>query len=223
MSAELVSRLLSYLYMLPCVLIAITFHEAAHGYTAYRLGDPTAKALGRLTLNPLKHLDPIGALCMLLFRFGWAKPVPVNSRYFKKPRRDMALVAIAGPLTNVLLALIGVILYRLCGSLFSAYTAPQGSFALSAQYTVLTLLSYFFSLNASFAVFNLLPIPPLDGSRILSIFLPANLYAALAKYERYISLALLVLLWLGILDGPLSFLVNALLNGMFRITAFLSF
>lgn len=223
MSPELVSRLISYLYALPCVLIAITFHEAAHGYVAYKLGDPTAKSLGRLTLNPLKHLDPIGALCMLLFHFGWAKPVPVNPRYFKKPRRDMALVAIAGPITNILLALAGVILYRLCGMLFTAHTAASGSAAASVQNAVVMLLYYFFSLNASFAVFNLLLIPPLDGSRILSIFLPPKAYAALAKYERYISLALFVLLWLGILDTPLSFLVNALLNGMFRITAFLSF
>ena len=101
------------LIRIPAVLIALTFHEVAHGYAAYRLGDPTAKSLGRLSLNPLKHLDPIGALCLLVFRFGWAKPVPINLRYFKNPRRDMALTALAGPLSNFVMAFAGILLIHL--------------------------------------------------------------------------------------------------------------
>ena len=112
--------LIQFLFVVPCVLIALTFHEFAHGYMAYKLGDPTAKNFGRLTLNPLKHLDPIGTICMIFFHFGWAKPVPINSRYFKKPRRDMALTAAAGPIMNFILALFGVLVCRILTKIFVA-------------------------------------------------------------------------------------------------------
>lgn len=228
MSSNIISTLISLLFSIPCVLIAITFHEAAHGYAAYRLGDPTAASSGRLTLNPLKHLDPLGAICMLLFHFGWAKPVPIDSRYFKKPRRDIAIVSLAGPVANILLAFVGMLLYRILYALLAtggalAALSNSSQFAATALSLTLTFLWYFFQLNASFAVFNLLPIPPLDGSRILFILLPPKAYWKLMQYERYIYIALLLLLYLGVLDTPLTFLVNALLNGMSWVIGLIPF
>lgn len=205
--------LIQFLFVVPCVLIALTFHEFAHGYMAYKLGDPTAKNFGRLTLNPLKHLDPIGTICMIFFHFGWAKPVPINSRYFKKPRRDMALTAAAGPIMNFILALFGVLVCRILTRIFVAFPA-QSDFVYYIQYAALTLFSYFHMLNLSLGVFNLIPIPPLDGSRIFYIFLPQKWYFGVMKYEKYIQLALLVLLWTGLLSRPLSAAVSWISGGM---------
>lgn len=220
MPAYLTSQLIGFLFSIPCVLIAITFHEYAHGYVAYRLGDPTARNHGRLSLNPLKHLDPIGAICMLLFRFGWAKPVPINTRYFKKPRRDMALVSIAGPLTNLLLAFVGILLYRILYAVFAATSILN---SMEFAWALLSFLQYFYMLNVSFAVFNMLPIPPFDGSRLIMLFLPPKVYYAIAKYERFIMLAVLVLLYLNILDLPLGWIVNLLINGMYKLVSLLPF
>lgn len=205
--------LIQFLFVVPCVLIALTFHEFAHGYMAYKLGDPTAKNFGRLTLNPLKHLDPIGTICMIFFHFGWAKPVPINSRYFKKPRRDMALTAAAGPIMNFILAFFGMLVCRILTKIFVAFPA-QSDFVYYIQYAALTLFSYFHMLNLSLGVFNLIPIPPLDGSRIFYIFLPQKWYFGVMKYEKYIQLALLVLLWTGLLSRPLSAAVSWISGGM---------
>ena len=205
--------LIQFLFVVPCVLIALTFHEFAHGYMAYKLGDPTAKNFGRLTLNPLKHLDPIGTICMIFFHFGWAKPVPINSRYFKKPRRDMALTAAAGPIMKFILAFFGVLVCRILTKIFVAFPA-QSDFVYYIQYAALTLFSYFHMLNLSLGVFNLIPIPPLDGSRIFYIFLPPKWYFGVMKYEKYIQLALLVLLWTGLLSRPLSAAVSWISGGM---------
>lgn len=205
--------LIQFLFVVPCVLIALTFHEFAHGYMAYKLGDPTAKNFGRLTLNPLKHLDPIGTICMIFFHFGWAKPVQINSRYFKKPRRDMALTAAAGPIMNFILAFFGVLVCRILTRIFVAFPA-QSDFVYYIQYAALTLFSYFHMLNLSLGVFNLIPIPPLDGSRIFYIFLPQKWYFGVMKYEKYIQLALLVLLWTGLLSRPLSAAVSWISGGM---------
>ena len=205
--------LIQFLFVVPCVLIALTFHDFAHGYMAYKLGDPTAKNFGRLTLNPLKHLDPIGTICMIFFHFGWAKPVPINSRYFKKPRRDMALTAAAGPIMNFILAFFGVLVCRILTKIFVAFPA-QSDFVYYIQYAALTLFSYFHMLNLSLGVFNLIPIPPLDGSRIFYIFLPPKWYFGVMKYEKYIQLALLVLLWTGLLSRPLSAAVSWISGGM---------
>lgn len=205
--------LIQFLFVVPCVLIALTFHEFAHGYMAYKLGDPTAKNFGRLTLNPLKHLDPIGTICMIFFHFGWAKPVPINSRYFKKPRRDMALTAAAGPIMNFILALFGMLVCRILTKIFVAFPA-QSDFVYYIQYAAITLFSYFHMLNLSLGVFNLIPIPPLDGSRIFYIFLPPKWYFGVMKYEKYIQLALLVLLWTGLLSRPLSAAVSWISGGM---------
>ncbi|MBQ2276961.1 MAG: site-2 protease family protein [Clostridia bacterium] len=180
---------------------------------AYRLGDPTARNMGRLTLNPLKHLDPIGALCMVLFHFGWARPVPINTRYFRKPRRDTALTAAAGPISNFIMAFLGLLVQEILLAVFIRHPASS-QFVYNLQYAALTLFSYFHVLNLSLGMFNLIPVPPLDGSRIFLTFLPAKYYFGIMQYERYIQLGLMLLLWLGLLSRPLSFLVSALSGGM---------
>lgn len=216
------SNLTDYLFILPCVLIALTFHEVAHGWAAFKLGDPTARNLGRLTLNPLKHLDPIGTLCMLFFHFGWARPVPINSRYFKNPRRDMALTAAAGPAMNFVLSFAGLLLRQIFAAIFMA-AGYSSQFGYYVQYSVLTLLTYFHILNLSLGIFNLIPVPPLDGSRIFLVWLPAKYYFGVMKYERYIQLGLMVLLWMGLLSTPLSWLVNTISRGMYFIISLIPF
>ncbi|MBE6664279.1 MAG: site-2 protease family protein [Ruminococcaceae bacterium] len=216
------NELIDLLLRLPIVIIALVVHECAHGFIAYKLGDPTAKYLGRLTLNPIKHLDPIGALCMLLFRFGWAKPVPINPMYFKNPKVGMALSSLAGPTSNIILSFIGTFFYVLSvklGNLIIVTTANTG------LYTPLSYLYQFFAmfaiLNMSLAIFNLIPLPPLDGSRIISIFLPQRAYFRIMRYERYIGIGFMVLLLVdsyflgGYITGALSFIVNFVINDLF--------
>lgn len=203
--------IVSLLLCIPAALIALTVHEYCHGYTAFRLGDPTARSLGRLSLNPIKHLDPIGSLLMVLFGFGWAKPVPVNPRYFKDPRKGMALVAAAGPLSNLLLAFIGVLLYRL--TLLLAGTV-HSAFLLNFVLLLATFFFVFHLLNVSLCVFNLIPLPPLDGSRIFYVFLPPRAYWGVMKYERIIQLVLLLALWLGAFSGLIDTVVGWISGGM---------
>ena len=219
--SAILSSLRDILYTLPCILLALTVHEVAHGWMAMKLGDPTARNLGRLTLNPLKHLDPVGTLCMIFFHFGRARPVPINSRYFRKPRRDMALTALAGPVSNICMGLLGILLFRIFLTIFTAHTAE--GFLFNIQLSVLTLLQYFFSLNISLAVFNLLPVPPLDGSRIFLTFLPPKYYFGIMQYERYIQLVLMLLLYTGKLNEPLSFLVDGLADILFWLVELLPF
>ena len=205
----MLSNLIPYILSLPIVLLALSVHEASHGLAAYKLGDPTARNFGRLTINPAKHIDPLGFLCMVLFHFGWAKPVPVNSRYFKKPRRDMALTAAAGPVSNILLSVFFAGLLRLQlllvggwlrNDINSVYTILiNGVGEVSPAFKIMSVLAYMLYigvvLNISLAVFNLIPIPPFDGSRILYTFLPVNLYFKVMRYERIIMIVILVLLW----------------------------
>ena len=213
---DIQSYITQILLSLPIILLALCLHETAHGYVAYRLGDPTARSLGRLTLNPLKHLDPIGFLCMVLFGFGWAKPVPINSRYFKKPRRDMALTALAGPVSNILFAAFFAVLLKLAYTFLPTYY-PNDMLAQMAS-LLLIFLFYGVQLNVTLAVFNLLPIPPLDGSRILTAFLPPKVSYFLIKYERIIYLVLLVALFLGVLNPLLNLLTDLIMKLIFTAT-----
>lgn len=190
-------KLLSLLVSVPGLLLCLSLHEAAHGYTAYRLGDPTAKNAGRLTLDPLKHLDPVGTICLLFFHVGWAKPVPVNTRYFKNPRRDTALVSLAGPVSNFLLA--AVLLFVRQFLIFSS-VMPVYVLGLMVHYAAI--------MSIGLGVFNLIPVPPLDGSKILFSFLPWQQAVKYAKYEQYIQFGLLVLLFVGVLDIPLDFCIS---------------
>ncbi|MBR6291078.1 MAG: site-2 protease family protein [Clostridia bacterium] len=210
--SEWITRLL---LSLPVILLALTVHEVSHGWVAMKLGDPTARNFGRLTLNPLKHLDPIGTVCMVLFGFGWARPVPINVRYFKKPRRDMALTALAGPASNFIMGFFGVLFYRILIAVFNSVIGPTTSeFAFNVANVIVTLFYLFAWLNLSLGLFNLIPIPPLDGSRIFLTFLPPKYYFGVMKYERYIMLAFMILLYTGIVTTPLGWLVGRIFSGM---------
>ncbi|MCD7903497.1 MAG: site-2 protease family protein [Oscillospiraceae bacterium] len=177
-------------------LLCITLHELAHGFAAWRLGDSTAKNAGRLTLNPLRHLDVLGLLMMVVFKFGWAKPVPVNMRNFRNPKTGMAICAAAGPLCNLLL---GALLLFLYGLLFS----PLSDGGTAAQ-LVLDMALQAAYLSLALAVFNVIPIPPLDGSKVLFSFLSDRMYAKLMRYERWGMLLLLALVALGLTRAPLA-------------------
>lgn len=215
--------LIEILISIPCVLAALVFHEIAHGYVAYKLGDPTAKMMGRLTLNPLKHLDPIGTLCMIFARFGWARPVPIDVRYFKKPRRDICLTALAGPMTNLILAFIGAFIYSLTSLLLSDVVFESADFIYYICVAVDTLLFNFIWLNIALAVFNLIPLPPLDGSRIFLIWLPYRIYVKLLRHEREIAALFMVLIIIdsrildGVFTGALSVVVNLIFRGMMAL------
>ena len=211
---DLLLELLDLIITIPIVLVALTFHEFSHGYIAYKLGDPTAKNMGRLTLNPLKHLDPIGTLCMILCRFGWAKPVPVDMRQFKNPKRDMAICAFAGPLSNLVLGFLGTLILCLLSLIF-----PN----ISNNYYLSYFLSSFAILNIYLAVFNLIPLPPFDGSRILTAFLPDKYYIKLMQNERKIALGFFLVLLVDsrFLGGYIS---EALASIVYRIFySFISF
>lgn len=209
------SYLISMLLALPVILLALSLHEAAHGFAAYKLGDPTARNFGRITLNPIKHLDPFGFICMLLAGFGWANPVPVNSRNFRKPRRDMALTALAGPASNLLLAFFFLLLLRFVGFGWLWQITYPSELTANMAYFFVLFLYYGVQLNVTLAVFNLLPIPPLDGSRILFILLPPRLYFKIAPYERQITIVVLLLLLLGPLSWAIQALTSLILRGMF--------
>ncbi len=196
------------------MLVAIPVHEAAHALVSAKLGDTTAKDRGRLTLNPMAHFDLLGALCMIFTGIGWAKPVPTFASRFKNPKAGMALTAAAGPVANLLVAFVAVLLYKLL--YYSHYALP----ASAAINFVLLFLEYMASINTMLAVFNLLPVPPFDGSRIVTVFLPQRTYFQLMKYERYIFIAVFLLLFLGFLDGPLYLLNNAVWDFLMWATSF---
>jgi len=189
------NTVVSLLLTLPVILIALVFHEVAHGYAAWKCGDPTAHNLGRLTLNPVKHLDPVGFLCMLFAGFGWAKPVPINTRYFRNPKRGMAITAAAGPLANLVLGVLSAIFCALFAALYTyvSITSGQG-FLLNCVYWLKEISSISTLINFMLMAFNLIPIPPFDGSRIAFAFLPPKHYFAIMRYERQIMYGILIAL-----------------------------
>ncbi len=208
--ALLMINLASILFVIFCTL---PIHEYAHAWMAVKLGDDTPRLSGRLTLRPMAHIDPIGALMILLVGFGYAKPVQVNMHNLKNGRKSFALVAFAGPVSNLIMALI----FTFCETVIYVI-----AFNASLPVNVYMVLSSFFgfaaSINISLAVFNLLPIPPLDGSRIVSLLLPSKYYFKIMQYERYIMIGMFVLLWTGILSTPLSLLAGLVSAGFDFIT-----
>jgi len=192
---ELIAKIL---LLAPPILFALTLHEFAHGYVAYRLGDPTAKALGRLSLNPLRHLDPIGTLAFFLISIGWAKPVPVNGSYFKNPKQDMLWVALAGPLTNLFLAVVCAFLAKTI--IILSASLPSQTLHTAVLLPLFQMLRAGVWINLVLCVFNFLPIPPLDGSRIMMGLLPDHLARTYASFERYGFILILILAFTGILS-----------------------
>ena len=202
--------LYDYLVRALAVLLVIPFHEAAHAFVSWRLGDPTAKNAGRLSLNPLRHFDPLGTLCMVLGGVGWAKPVGIDPRRFRNPKVGMAVSAAAGPVSNFLLGFLCTIIYKVVW--YASYgQAPQ---------LIMDFLWYMIAMNISLGVFNLIPVPPFDGSRIALLFLPQKLYFRVMRYARSIMAAVLVLVLLGVLNKPLGFFVNAVYGAFFNATEF---
>lgn len=196
----------------PPLLLALTFHEFAHGYIASRLGDPTARDAGRLTLNPLKHLDPLGTLAFFIIKFGWAKPVPVNPGYFKNPKKDMLWVALAGPVTNLMLAVASALATK--GIWLVANILPYSTVAEAILVPLNGMLIASVWINLVLCIFNFLPIPPLDGSRILMGLLPNDLALSYLRIERYGFLIIMVLAFSGLLSKvivPVISFANSLL------------
>ena len=192
-------------------LICITLHELSHGYVAYLLGDNTAKQRGRLTLNPIKHIDLLGLVMMVAFKFGWAKPVPVNMMNFKNPKRGMAITAIAGPLSNVIIACVFAFLY----GLFFPVLYRSGTELSILVLRTLYLTAY---LSLALAVFNVIPIPPLDGSKVLFSLMSDSAYYKLMRYERYGMIILLLVVASGILGNPLQTVTGSLFEGILVFT-----
>lgn len=197
------------IYVVPAVLIALSLHEFAHGWASYMLGDPTPKAQGRLSINPFQHLDLIGTLLLFFFGFGWAKPVQVDSRYYENPKSDMVKVALAGPVMNFVVAFI---------SLFIIGVLEKVGVSMnSLSIYVINLLNCIAMIDIGLGVFNLIPVPPLDGSKVLFAILPAKSYFSYMRYEQFGMIALIMFVWLGAFDGFLIGARNNIINGMIDV------
>lgn len=208
-NTNIVNVLVYIVSSLVVIFLTLPIHEFAHGFVATKLGDPTPRYQGRLTLNPLAHIDYLGALCILIFGFGWAKPVSVDMRNFKNPKVGMAITALAGPMSNIIVAFIAIVIRSFITMFLSAYTIG---------YYLYLLCIFIAQINVSLAVFNLIPIPPLDGSRILNAVLPDRVYYKIMRYERYLIWGVFALIYLGVLDRPLSYLSGAILTGLNNLT-----
>ncbi|MBQ3136132.1 MAG: site-2 protease family protein [Clostridia bacterium] len=209
LSFDLIINLMVRVFVIFCVL---PIHEFAHAYVAHRLGDDTARLSGRMTANPLAHIDPIGALMIILAGFGYAKAVPVNIRNFKKRKPYMALTALAGPVSNIIMAFI----FMFIGLFLQVKLGlSEGGFVYYLAVFMITAAQ----INISLAVFNLLPIPPLDGSRIFSLIIPDKYYYTIMQYERYIVYGVLALVFFGVLDGPINLLSGLLFDLIFNVAS----
>ncbi len=202
-------KLLYVLIIAFCVLLSLSVHELSHGLSAYWMGDKTAKASGRLSLNPLRHMDPVGAICLFLFGFGWAKPVPVNPWNFNNKKGGMVLTALSGPLSNFLLAFLAQVGVTFIGKLTFASDAAFSYQVASVGYIICI---YLVQINLGLGLFNLIPIPPLDGSKILNAILPQRLYFKLMEYERYGFFLLILLINLPFFNGLLYFCKSQIIN-----------
>lgn len=199
--------LLQFALRILAVLICMVVHEMSHGLAAYCLGDPTAKRSRRLSLNPLRHIDPFGLLMMVVAGFGWAKPVMVDPRYFKNPKRGMALTALAGPVSNFILAYLVMLVV-------SALSPVAVFYQSGGLVSVLNFLMDVAVLSVCLGMFNLIPFPPLDGSKVLEVFLPDRIWMTILRYERYGMLLLMLILWTGVIDGPLWAAQRWVLEGL---------
>jgi len=208
---DLFAKIQELVVVVPVFLLALTIHEFAHGWVANRLGDPTARLQGRLTLNPLAHLDPIGTLAIVFIHFGWAKPVPVDYRYLKRPRRDMMLIAAAGPVSNLILGAACAFCYRMIPW---AAGGPEWAWLLLPARTMLRTGVW---VNVVLAVFNLLPIPPLDGSRVVSGLLPVRQAISYSRLEPYGFIIILLLFFTGIMDPVFGPAVRTISLALFRM------
>lgn len=199
-------------------LICIVIHEWAHGYAADKMGDHTARAYGRLSWNPFRHIDPFGLLMMITAGVGWAKPVPVDARNFKNPRRGMAVTALAGPVSNLVLSIVALALAARALDVLFYYSVPE--LLWNVLYYLFLLLVRIATLSVGLGLFNLIPIPPLDGSKILFSFLPNRIYFMILRYERYVMLLLFALVFMGVLDVPLDYCISNVLSFFCRLTGF---
>lgn len=199
------------------ILLTLPIHEWAHGFVSTKLGDPTPRMQGRLTLNPMAHIDWIGALGILLVGIGWAKPVQVNARYYKYPKWGMALTALAGPLSNLIMAFFSIFIYFLVMSiLWSTGLLYDASEWIVYMYAFFDMVA---SINIALAIFNLIPLPPFDGSRILFTFLPQKYYFKIMQYEQFIFIGVLVLLCSRVLDSTLKMINDSIFENIVKIAA----
>lgn len=203
--------ILDYLIKALVLFTAVPVHECAHAWVAEKMGDDTGRKQGRITLNPFAHLTLWGSLMMILVGFGWGKPVMVDSRNFKNPKKGMVLTSLAGPASNFIMAFLSMIVYKVLA--FLSFAKDSSTLDMMA-----TVFVYITLINISLAVFNFLPIPPLDGSKIFNAILPEKWYFTIMKYENFIFIALIILVYSGLLDAPLSFLQNKVIDVMLFLT-----
>jgi Zn-dependent protease len=203
-------------YRVPAILICLTVHEFAHGFAAFLLGDTRAKEDGRLSLNPIRHIDPIGFICLLLFRFGWAKPVMVDAYNFKDPKNDMAITAFAGPLSNLVTAFVGFLIVVPMEILYTGQSAI-------VEYLYIFLVYYLIPYNIAIAIFNMLPLPPLDGSKVFGVALPEHLYFKMMQANRIGFVILIILVFTNAISYILGKPFAAVLSAMRMLAEYIYF